>query len=156
MQKVTDVATALTHAEFGAFFYNVIDPQSGESYMLYTLSGVPKEAFEKFPQPRSTQVFAPTFHGEGIVRLDDVTQDPRYGHNPPFHGMPPGHLPVRSYLALPVKAPSGEVLGGLFFGHSQRACSPNSTSNWRVASPRGHRSRSKMHGYTRRHARRIG
>jgi PAS domain S-box-containing protein len=119
VQKVTDVATALTHAEFGAFFYNVIDPQSGDSSMLYTLSGVPKEAVENFPQPRSTQILAPTFHGEGIVRLDDVTQDPRYGHNPPYHGMPPGHPPVRSYLAVPVKAPSGDVLGGLFFGHSQ-------------------------------------
>jgi signal transduction histidine kinase/CheY-like chemotaxis protein len=33
--------------------------------------------------------------------------------------MPKGHLPVRSYLAVPVKAASGDVLGGLFFGHSQ-------------------------------------
>ena len=33
--------------------------------------------------------------------------------------MPAGHLPVRSYLAVPVKASGGEVLGGLFFGHSQ-------------------------------------
>jgi signal transduction histidine kinase/CheY-like chemotaxis protein len=33
--------------------------------------------------------------------------------------MPKGHLPVRSYLAVPVKAASDEVLGGLFFGHSQ-------------------------------------
>jgi light-regulated signal transduction histidine kinase (bacteriophytochrome) len=32
--------------------------------------------------------------------------------------MPEGHLPVRSYLAAPVVARSGEVLGGLFFGHS--------------------------------------
>ena len=35
--------------------------------------------------------------------------------------MPKGHLPVTSYLAVPVIAPSGEVLGGLFFGHSQPA-----------------------------------
>ena len=119
VQKVTDVGTSVTRAEFGAFFYNVIDEQSGESYMLYTLSGVPREKFEGFPQPRSTAVFAPTFHGEGIVRSDDITQDPRYGHNPPYHGMPEGHLPVRSYLAVPVTAASGEVLGGLFFGHSR-------------------------------------
>jgi signal transduction histidine kinase len=33
--------------------------------------------------------------------------------------MPKGHLPVRSYLAVPVKSRSGEVIGGLFFGHSQ-------------------------------------
>ena len=119
VQQVTDAATAVTHAEFGAFFYNVIDAKSGEAYMLYTLSGVPKEAFDGFPQPRATAVFAPTFHGEGVVRLDDVTQDPRYGKNPPYHGMPKGHLPVRSYLAVPVKGTSGDVLGGLFFGHSQ-------------------------------------
>jgi serine phosphatase RsbU (regulator of sigma subunit) len=33
--------------------------------------------------------------------------------------MPPGHLPVRSYLAVPVVASTGEVLGGLFFGHPE-------------------------------------
>ena len=33
--------------------------------------------------------------------------------------MPAGHLPVRSYLAVPVKSRTGEVLGGLFFGHSK-------------------------------------
>ena len=31
--------------------------------------------------------------------------------------MPAGHLPVRSYLAVPVVSRSGEVIGGLFFGH---------------------------------------
>jgi signal transduction histidine kinase/ActR/RegA family two-component response regulator len=31
--------------------------------------------------------------------------------------MPAGHLPVRSYLAVPVVFRSGEVIGGLFFGH---------------------------------------
>ena len=58
--------------------------------MLYTLSGAPQEAFAQFPHPRATAVFAPTFHGEGPVRLDDVTQDPRYGKNAPYDGMPPG------------------------------------------------------------------
>src|SRR5258708_32527531 len=33
--------------------------------------------------------------------------------------MPPGHQPVRSYLAVPVLSRSGEVLGGLFYGHPQ-------------------------------------
>ena len=106
-------------AQFGAFFYNVIDPHSGEAYLLYTLSGAPKEAFASFPKPRATQIFGPTFRGEAVVRLDDVTRDPRYGRSAPYHGMPAGHLPVRSYLAVPVITASGEVLGGLFFGHSQ-------------------------------------
>jgi signal transduction histidine kinase len=33
--------------------------------------------------------------------------------------MPPGHLPVRSYLAVPVISRSGAVIGGLFFGHPE-------------------------------------
>jgi PAS domain S-box-containing protein len=120
VQIVTDAGVELTGAEFGAFFYNLIN-EAGESYMLYTLSGVPIEAFSKFPMPRNTQVFAPTFNGKGIVRSDDITLDPRYGHNTPRKGMPEGHLPVRSYLAVPVKSRSGEVLGGLFFGHAKTA-----------------------------------
>ena len=91
----------------------------GESYTLYTLSGAPREAFAKFPMPRNTAVFAPTFNGEGIVRSADITKDPRFGKNEPYFGMPKGHLPVRSYLAVPVVSRTGEVLGGLFFGHPE-------------------------------------
>ncbi|WGS54792.1 response regulator [Paraburkholderia sp. D15] len=118
VQIVTDAATELTGAAFGSFFYNVLDEQGG-SYMLYTLSGVPKETFSQFPMPRNTAVFEPTFSGAGIVRVDDITQDPRYGHNAPHRGMPEGHLKVRSYLAAPVQSRNGEVVGGLFFGHPE-------------------------------------
>ncbi|HEY6562806.1 MAG TPA: ATP-binding protein [Polyangiaceae bacterium] len=118
IQKLTDEATAICGAQFGAFFYNLVD-DAGESYTLYTLSGAPCEAFTKFPMPRNTAIFEPTFSGRHVVRLADVKQDPRYGKSGPYHGMPEGHLPVRSYLAVPVKSRSGEVLGGLFFGHAQ-------------------------------------
>lgn len=118
LQKVTDASTQVTGAKFGAFFYNKTD-EHGESYMLYTLSGAPREAFEKFGMPRNTQVFGPTFAGEGVVRSDDITKDPRYGKNAPHHGMPKGHLPVVSYLAVPVISRSGNVIGGLFFGHDE-------------------------------------
>lgn len=120
VQAATDAGRLLCGAQFGAFFYNVINAD-GESYLLYTLSGVEREKFAKFPMPRNTAVFAPTFKGEGIVRSDDITQDPRYGHNSPYFGKPKGHLPVRSYLALPVKGQDGEVLGGLFYGHEETA-----------------------------------
>jgi signal transduction histidine kinase len=116
VQAVTDIATEMVGAEFGSFFHNLVN-EKGESYTLYTLSGVPREAFAGFPMPRNTDVFGPTFGGEGVVRSDDITQDPRYGKNAPHYGMPKGHLPVRSYLAASVVS-RGEVLGGLFFGHS--------------------------------------
>lgn len=117
VQSVTDAATELSGAEFGAFFYNVLD-DAGASYMLYTLSGVPAEKFSQFPMPRATALFGPTFRGEGVIRIDDVRKDSRFGHSAPYHGMPQGHLPVVSYLAVPVVGRTGEVLGGLFFGHS--------------------------------------
>jgi PAS domain S-box-containing protein len=116
VQMITDAATELSGAAFGAFFYNVLD-QNKESYRLYTLSGAPREAFARFPMPRATGVFAATFKGEGIVRSGNIKLDPRYGKNSPYTGMPPGHLPVSSYLAVPVVSRTGEVIGGLFFGH---------------------------------------
>ncbi|MBC5768579.1 GAF domain-containing protein [Ramlibacter albus] len=116
LQRVTDAATTLTGARFGAFFYNGTDSQ-GEAYLLYTLSGAPRSAFEKFGHPRPTALFGPTFRGGAPIRLDDVRADPRYGQWGPHHGMPKGHLPVRSYLAVPVMSRTGEVIGGLFFGH---------------------------------------
>ena len=117
VQIVTDAGVDLTGAQFGAFFYNVVN-EKGESYLLYTISGVPAEEFSKFPMPRNTEIFAPTFAGTTVVRSADITKDPRYGRNHPHRGMPAGHLPVRSYLAVPVVSRSGSVLGGLFFGHS--------------------------------------
>lgn len=118
VQKVTDAATELTGAEFGAFFYNVLD-QLGARYTLYTLSGAPRSAFEKFGMPRNTAIFDTTFRGSGVIRSDDIRTDPRYGKSAPHHGMPEGHLPVVSYLAVPVISRSGEVHGGLFFGHRE-------------------------------------
>jgi len=116
VQTIVDAGVELTGAQFGAFFYNVVK-NDGESFMLYTLSGAPDAAFANFPMPRATAVFQPTFHGEGIIRSGDILADPRYGRNAPYHGMPDGHPPVRSYMAVPVVARSGEVIGGLFFGH---------------------------------------
>ena len=118
VQTVTDAGVELTGARFGAFFYNVVGPE-GESYTLFSLSGAPRSSFERFGMPRNTDVFAPTFEGTGVVRSADITADPRYGRNAPHRGMPKGHLPVRSYLATPVRSRSGVVIGGLFFGHPE-------------------------------------
>ena len=118
VQITTDAGVQLSGAQFGAFFYNVLNDQGG-SYLLYALSGAPRSAFENYPMPRATAVFEPTFLGTAVVRSDDIVKDPRYGRNAPCKGMPEGHLPVRSYLAVPVVSNSGEVLGGLFFGHAE-------------------------------------
>jgi signal transduction histidine kinase/CheY-like chemotaxis protein len=118
-QTAVDAGVALIGAQFGAFFYNHVDEQRGEAYMLYALAGAPRSVFDKFPMPRITKLFEPTFAGTGIIRVDDITADERYGQNGPLKGMPTGHLPVRSYLAVPVRTPSGDVIGGLLYGHPE-------------------------------------
>jgi two-component sensor histidine kinase len=112
----TDAATRLSGAQYGAFFYNVKDGEH-ESYSLYALSGAPRQAFEKLGMPRNSELFDSTFRGTAVVRLADVWQDTRYGKSPPHFGLPAGHVPVRSYLAVPVVSRQREVLGGLFLGH---------------------------------------
>ena len=122
VQEVTDIASALVGAEFGSFYHNVAGPQNvtGEHDEAHTPSpslGASRDVFAGLPMPRITELFAPTFRGAGVMRCDDLTQDPRYLPSSP-HELPQFPLPLRSYLAAPVVARSGEVLGGLFFGHS--------------------------------------
>ncbi|QCB55726.1 PAS domain S-box protein [Sphingopyxis sp. PAMC25046] len=118
VDAVTQIGVELSGARFGAFFYNVEDI-AGESYQLFSLAGAPRSAFERFGMPRNTALFEPTFRGETIIRSDDIRADSRYGRNSPHSGMPEGHLPVVSYLAVPVVSRSGKVHGGLFFGHDE-------------------------------------
>ena len=135
LQAVTDAATAVSGARFGAFFYNATN-DDGDRFKLYTLSGAPREAFERFGLPRATALFGPTFRGEPPIRIDDVLANPRYGSMGPHHGMPPGHPPVRSYLA---------VAGAVAVGRGPRrarssgtrtlASSPSAPSGWCSASP---------------------
>ena len=83
VQIVTDAGVEITGAQFGAFFYNVLD-DAGEVYTLYGVSGASREAFAGFPMPRNTAVFEPAFRGTGIVRSNDITVDARYGLDPPY------------------------------------------------------------------------
>ena len=46
LEKVTDIATRASGAQFGAFFYNNVD-ERGDAYMLYTLAGAQRERFRK-------------------------------------------------------------------------------------------------------------
>jgi PAS domain S-box-containing protein len=117
VQIVADAGVDLTHAEFGAFFYNAVGTQA-DVYSLYALSGVSREEFAGFSMPGNTAIFEPALRGRQSVRSDDIQQDARYGHSS-HHGMPAGGMPVRSYLAVPVVSRGGDVLGGLVFGHRQ-------------------------------------
>ncbi len=116
IQLFIEAAAQLAGATYVAYFERTVTPDQAELWQLYALTGAPAEAFTRFGLPRQTTLFTPTFLGQGPVRSGDITRDPRYGS---LGGLPEGHLPVRSYLALPVVSSSGECLGALLLGAAE-------------------------------------
>lgn len=119
LQSITEEARLLTRAQFAAFFFRR-EANEGRTLELVAVAGVPKAVFTKFGDPRKTPVFAPTMREHRILRSADITQEPFYGQIGPHHGMPPGHPPVRAYLAVPVLSRRGDAYGTMMFGHMHR------------------------------------
>ena len=115
VKAVTDAGVAITGAAFGAFLY-----KDASASWTHFVAGAPPDAFVDFPLPQDADAFGSPFRGD-VRRTDDLTQDPLYGENLPFKRMPPGLSPARSYLAAPVRSRSGDLIGGLFFGHPDPA-----------------------------------
>jgi PAS domain S-box-containing protein len=120
VQTATNAGVEITTARFGAFFYNATGGESdNEAYTLGAFCAVPSDAFANFPIPHDTAIFQAVFRGLGPIRSDDILTDPRYRQGGSHHRMAPDHPPVRSYLAVPVISRSGDILGGMFFGHPE-------------------------------------
>jgi len=117
LQRCADAARHLTGAAYAALFRHGDDG----THPLAGLSGLPREAFRGLGTPGETLLLAPTFAGERAIRCDDVHAHPRYGWNPRHRGVPAGHPPVRSYLAVPVATREGRLLGALLLGHGEPA-----------------------------------
>jgi signal transduction histidine kinase len=114
-RSVIELATQLTGAQRGALFYRSGSSDSDE--LRYATSGISREELARLPMPRATPLLGLAFNSRDAIRLDDVAADPRHGKNPPHHGLPSGHFPVRSYLAVPVRSRTGRISGALFLGH---------------------------------------
>ncbi|HEV2438548.1 MAG TPA: GAF domain-containing protein [bacterium] len=114
MQAIADVAQGLSGGgqAFAGFFRGRGEPQPTE-YRQWEVAGAPRAVFEHLDHLHITPLFAPTFEGRGTVRSDDIHTHPL------FQGLPEGHIPVRSYLAVPVMLQSGQVLGAILLGHPE-------------------------------------
>ncbi|MGJ9419591.1 ATP-binding protein [Massilia sp. CMS3.1] len=118
LQVATDAASGVAAARFAAFFYHGKENE-GPTFSLYTLSGGTANDFQSFGEPHASTLFGPSFRGAGVIRSDDITCDARYGQSPIKFSLLSGQPTVRSYLAVPVMAGSGEVLGTMLFGHPE-------------------------------------
>lgn len=118
VQTVIDVGTQLSSAHFGAYFHAASTLEQ-PAYSLYAVSGVSRETFQEVYKPLITALFGESFRGQGVVRVNDLTEDMIYATHVrkifPENDM----KIVRSFLAVPVISRKGEVLGGMFFGHPE-------------------------------------
>jgi signal transduction histidine kinase/DNA-binding NarL/FixJ family response regulator len=120
VQKIIDLATHLVGAAYGAFFYYAHAP-GPDAPLQWAVSGLNPEGLGSLGAPSASSLVGATFLDGATLRSDDVRLDPRYGRSVPHYGVPAGHVPVVSYLAAPVVLRNGAVMGGLFFGHPERA-----------------------------------
>jgi len=110
LQELTDAATSISGARFGAFFHQGLDGD-GAAALLHTLSSGAPAGFASFGEPRAAALLGPNAGGKAPVRCDDLPAEARQ--------TAPGQPPVRSYLAVPVALSSGTVIGCLCFGHPE-------------------------------------
>ncbi len=112
---VVDAATQLSGAQFGAFFH-ATGSAGGDAFTLHASSDASRTAFASFGHPRVEPMLAATLGPAArVVRLTDLCEDSRYEQAGSDES--PRRSLVRSYLAVPVFARSGDVFGVLLLGH---------------------------------------
>lgn len=110
--NITEECKNLISAEFAVFLYNISDEKG--KYELYTASGISIEKYKEFELPSDTKILEYTFENHDIQRVFDITTNQNYGS---FGNYIPQNI-IRSYMAVPVISISGDIIAGLFFGHS--------------------------------------
>lgn len=116
VQRLTNEATALVNAMFGVF---LVLGDDTEPARYYASSEVSRKVFERLVLDRQPPLFAAVLNGQGVVRVDDMNDDPRQRAVPSSDLSHAARL--TSCLGVPVLSRTGAVIGGLFFGHSERA-----------------------------------
>jgi signal transduction histidine kinase len=109
VQRVCDAATALASAEIGLYF-----TYDGET--KYALCGATVAEAERVASRRGElSASSPAFALQRALRVDDVCR----AAAPTNLGVLSGIERVRSYLAVPVRGRSGDVIGGIALAHSR-------------------------------------
>jgi signal transduction histidine kinase len=109
LQKVVDNATSLIGARYGAL--SLPGPERGIDSLI--TSGMTAEERTRIgPLPVGHGLLGVVLEQRAPLRLADVQSDPR------AVGVPPGHPPMRSLLAVPILS-GGRVLGNLYLAEKK-------------------------------------
>jgi PAS domain S-box-containing protein len=156
VQKVTDIARELTGAQFGAFFYNVTDAESGDAYMLYTLSG----ARARRLRPSPIRVRRPCSRRPSMAKgPSDWTMSRRIHGTATARRITACRQDTSRSGAIwrsPSRVSPATCWGDCSSGMRTSACLPSSTSVSRWASRRGPRWHWKTRACTWRRRRQTG
>lgn len=107
VQSVLEAGCAIASVPYGAFYQR--SPDDPANFILHSLAGAERDAIERLDLHIATRAFGGLARGESVVRCDGPA-GARLGKRLPTAG---------AWLALPITARSGEVLGGLLFGGPQ-------------------------------------
>ena len=118
VQSALDAGCELCNAEWGAFFYTQA-AADGAPCPLFKLTGTFAANPTNFPLAEVDHRLIEVLFAGGILRCADISQDAHFGPGTPFAPLTTGPHHVRSYFAVPVHSSSGELLGGLLYGHQQ-------------------------------------
>jgi len=105
-QKIANLTTRLTGAQFGAFFYFAVEGGRVHRHVAY--AGMPRDAFAPLADHPALR---DTLENHEVIRCDDLRRDPRHAFEL--------DVPIKSYLAVPVTGRAGKGVGALVFGHER-------------------------------------
>jgi len=108
LQKFVDLARAITNARYAALAIAA----SGKAIDLFITSGISKEERERIGATPTGRGLLGIIHEGTVVRLRDLTSDPR------SVGFPPGHPKMRSLLGVPVIY-KRDIVGRLYLTEKQ-------------------------------------
>ena len=118
VQAVIDAAIDITDAPFGSFCYNAVEID-GTPHMLCAFSGTHQKSSGPPEQPLNDQTLATNFPTKSTILIEDLATANAEVRAAAQHGIHPADQGFASYLAVPVVSRSGEIYGGLFFGHPE-------------------------------------
>lgn len=115
LQRVIDATTEITGAAYGTCFYKNSEEKEGGLRFFTTSkkSACPQEKKKIFPD----DIFDASFAPDRAVRVNEINGH----HNRLKKGFPFGirkdNSPLKSYMVVPIISKSGDIIGGLQFGH---------------------------------------
>ena len=117
LQQVIKITTKLTQSSLGLFFYDVENLEEND-HGYFAISGASREVIENLNISCFNDLLAGSSQKKQLLNIEDidiVNQE----NNSIYHSLK-NQLDLKSFMAVPVVSKSGLVIGGLFFGHTEK------------------------------------